>query len=31
MSEWRELNWDDAMQRAYEALSSREALNEEID
>jgi predicted transcriptional regulator len=31
MSEWRELTWDDAMQRGYEALSSGEALFEEID
>ena len=31
MSEWRELTWDDAMQRGYEALSSGEALYEEID
>src|SRR5215208_6976070 len=31
MSEWRELTWDDAMQRGYEALSRGEALYEEID
>jgi hypothetical protein len=31
MSEWRELTWDDAMQRGFEALSSGEALYEEID
>src|SRR6266545_913890 len=31
MSEWRELTWDDAMRRGYEALSSGEALYEEID
>jgi hypothetical protein len=31
MSEWTELTWDDAMQRGYEALSSGEALYEEID
>ena len=31
MSEWRELTWDDAMQRGYEALSQGEALYEEID
>jgi hypothetical protein len=31
MSEWRELTWDDAMQRGYEALSSGEALYDEID
>ena len=30
MSEWRELTWDDAMQRGYEALSQGEALYEEI-
>ena len=30
MSEWRELTWDDAMQHGYEALSSGEALYEEI-
>ena len=29
MSEWRELTWDDAMQRGYEALSQGEALYEE--
>jgi hypothetical protein len=27
----RELSWDDAMQRGYEALRSGEALYEEID
>jgi hypothetical protein len=27
----RELTWDDAMQRGYEALRSGEALDEEID
>ena len=31
MSDWRELTWDDAMRRGYEALSSGEALYEEID
>jgi hypothetical protein len=31
MSEWMELTWDDAMKRGYEALSSGEALYEEID
>src|ERR671912_249047 len=31
MSEWRELTWDDAMQRGYEALSHGEALYDEID
>jgi len=31
MSEWRELTWDDAMRRGYEALRSGEALYEEID
>jgi hypothetical protein len=31
MSEWRELTWDDAMRRGYEALSSGEALYDEID
>jgi predicted transcriptional regulator len=31
MSEWRELTWDDAKQRGYEALSHGEALYEEID
>ena len=31
MAEWSELTWDDAMQRGYEALSSGEALYEEID
>jgi len=31
MSEWRELTWDDAMRRGYEALSSGEAIYEEID
>jgi hypothetical protein len=31
MSEWRGLTWDDAMQRGYEALSSGEALYDEID
>ena len=31
MSEWTELTWDDAMQRGYEALSSGEALYDEID
>ena len=30
MSEWRELTWDDAMQRGYEALVGGEALYEEI-
>ena len=28
MSEWRELTWDDAMRRGYEALSHGEALLE---
>jgi predicted transcriptional regulator len=31
MSEWRELSWDDAMQRGYEALVGGEALYDEID
>ena len=31
MSEWRELTWDDPMQRGYEALSHGEALYDEID
>ena len=31
MSEWRELTWDDAMRRGYEALVGGEALYEEID
>src|SRR6266508_882109 len=31
MSEWRELTWEDAMRRGYEALRSGEALYEEID
>jgi len=31
MTEWRELTWDDAMRRGYEALRSGEALYEEID
>jgi predicted transcriptional regulator len=31
MSEWRELTWEDAMRRGYEALSRGEALYEEID
>src|SRR6266498_2664836 len=31
MSEWRELTWEDAMRRGYEALCSGEALYEEID
>jgi hypothetical protein len=31
MSEWRELTWDDAMQRGYEAFVGGEALYEEID
>jgi hypothetical protein len=31
MSQWRELTWDDAMQRGYEALVGGEALCEEID
>jgi hypothetical protein len=29
--EWRELSWDDAMRRGYEALRGGEALYEEID
>jgi hypothetical protein len=31
MSEWRELTWDDAMQRGYDALVGGEARYEEID
>jgi predicted transcriptional regulator len=31
MSEWRELTWDDAMQRGYAALVGGEALYDEID
>ena len=31
MSEWRELTWDEAMRRGYEALVGGEALYEEID
>jgi predicted transcriptional regulator len=31
MSEWRELTWDDAMQRGYEALVGGEAVYDEID
>jgi hypothetical protein len=31
MSEWRELTWDDAMQRGYEALSGGEALYDEME
>jgi hypothetical protein len=31
MSEWRELTWDDAIQRGYEALVGGEARYEEID
>jgi hypothetical protein len=31
MSEWRELTWEDAMRRGYEALRGGEALYEEID
>ena len=31
MSEWRELTWDDAMRRGYEALVGGEALYEEMD
>jgi predicted transcriptional regulator len=31
MSDWRELTWEDAMQRGYEALRIGEALYEEID
>ena len=31
MSEWRELTWDDAMRRGYEALRGGEALYEEIE
>jgi hypothetical protein len=30
MSEWRELTWDDAMQRGYEALAQGEALYDEL-
>jgi predicted transcriptional regulator len=31
MSEWRQLSWDDAMQRGQEALTRGEALYDEID
>jgi hypothetical protein len=31
MSEWKELTWEDAMRRGYQALRSGEALYEEID
>jgi hypothetical protein len=31
MSDWRELTWEDAMQRGYEALRIGEALYGEID
>jgi len=31
VSEWKELTWDDAMRRGYEALVGGEALYEEID
>ena len=31
MAEWRELTWEDAMRRGYEALRGGEALYEEID
>jgi hypothetical protein len=31
MSEWRELTWDDAMQRGYDTLVGGEAIYEEID
>jgi predicted transcriptional regulator len=31
MAEWRELTWDEAMRRGYEALSRGEAIYEEID
>jgi hypothetical protein len=31
MSEWRELTWEDAMRRGYEALRGGEALYEAID
>src|SRR4029453_9680122 len=31
MSVWRELTWDDAMQRGYDALSLGEALPDDID
>src|SRR5919109_2850339 len=31
MAEWRELTWDEAMRRGYEALRSGEAIYEEID
>ena len=31
MSEWRELTWEDAMRRGYEALRGGEVLYEEID
>jgi hypothetical protein len=29
MSEWREVTWEDAMRRGYEALRSGEALYED--
>jgi predicted transcriptional regulator len=31
MAEWRDLTWDDAMRRGYEALRSAEAIYNEID
>src|SRR4029453_14879345 len=31
MSKWRELTWDDAIQRGYEALAGGEARYEEVD
>lgn len=31
MSEWNELTWDEAMQRGYEALTTAEAIYEEMD
>jgi hypothetical protein len=31
MAEWRELSWDEAMRRGYEAVVGGEALYEEID
>jgi predicted transcriptional regulator len=31
MAEWRELTWDEAMQRGYDALRSGEAIYQEID
>jgi len=31
MAEWRDLTWDDAMRRGYEALRSAEAIYNQID